>query len=516
MKRRFGWFARHLIFALVLTALAGSAVFAFGNYPIYGIHFYGTGAENTIKNGMPMWSVEMFYTNHYHDWNLERAKLQDIKNKGFKIILRLDYDIGLTVPYGDSGYWDWQGRYDFAQQCRTVASQVGDLVDAFVIGNEIGGGSTTPVKEWYTIVFNGYDSNCVYDQIKAVRPNAVVCLYAPCGWASNDNIQYWEYVVDNIDKDGNNWPQVDGFALHAYSGASTIYDSNCEDPRFASKYDFRGWQEYATRIYQRFGPWKPIYITETNTQWYFGQWDSNPLYSQDSYRAAWLKEAFQAINEWNQANDQKVDALCWYVYQHQCVQNCDQYENSLVRTDNWRLNNARSDLSWCTANTYYIPGYPGSTLHFEAENYTNSDEAGARGATNGLSGTDYYDTTTGNSGGEYRSENVDVGRLPTWDGFFVGWTAAGEWTRYTSLSGNYNYKIRVRYARGAGGSGQVRFIVDGTTLGGTNYLPSTGNWNTYTTYTSSQTFYMGPGQHEIKMYHDTGLVNVDWFEFVKQ
>lgn len=45
-----------------LTLLVSNTAYAAGTDPIYGINFYGTGAENTIKNGKQMWTLEMIYT----------------------------------------------------------------------------------------------------------------------------------------------------------------------------------------------------------------------------------------------------------------------------------------------------------------------------------------------------------------------------------------------------------------------------------------------------------------------
>ncbi|AKI98673.1 carbohydrate binding protein with CBM6 domain [Archangium gephyra] len=504
--------------ALLLCLLAAPA-FAAGTYPVYGINFYGAGAENSIKNGKGMYSLEMIYTRAYTNPAGERARLQNIVNAGFKVILRLDYDVGYTVPPN----WDWNGRYDFAMKSRQIAQDLGDLVEVFVIGNEpLVNPSTAPTAQWYSYIFNAYDSNCVYDKIKEVRPAAKVALAAPGGWPGADMQSFFDSVLATVDKDASGLPQIDAFALHAYSGASTSSDTTTEDPRYADVNDFGVFRIYARKIYEKFGTAvKPIYITETNTYWYFGAWATNPRNSDVSYRADWMKEAYQAIDEWNKSNDQKIDALLWYVYQH-CGQGCsDQYENSLVRTDNALLNRARQDFAWVTANTHITPGFAGSTLRFQAENYSNSDTGNGMGVTNGVSGTDYADSDAGNTGGAYRKENVDIAVLPDWSGFFVGWTAPGEWLRYETLSGGYTYKLRFRYARGASGTSAVRLLVDGVARGGTVSLTGTPNasgqydWNTYRTQDGTTTFTLPKGFHELKLVFDTGSVNIDWFELVR-
>jgi len=121
-------------------------------------------------------------------------------------------------------------------------------------------------------------------------------------------------------------------------------------------------------------------------------------------------------------------------------------------------------------------------------------------------------------GGEYRngSENqphVDIGRLPDWSGFFVGWMAAGEWLRYETIAGGRNYRPRFRYSRGVSGDGSVTLSLDGTAVATLN-LPSTGSWDTYTTSSLGTQFYMPPGYHHLTVSTSTGSINIDWFELV--
>lgn len=222
----------------------------------------------------------------------------------------------------------------------------------------------------------------------------------------------------------------------------------------------------------------------------------------------------QAIGEWNASNDQKIYGLLWYTYQH-CGQGCsDQFENSLARTDPGAgmLPTARNDFSWVTANTNIVPGTPGSSLKFQAENCTNSETGNGMGTSSGAPNVDYYDTTNGNSGGEYRIEpgdSVDILRLPTWDGFAVGYTAAGEWLRYETLAGGFSYKFRVRYSRGAPGTSRVRLVVDGQSK---STLTLTGSdWNVYQEAVGSEVITLPRGKHDIRIYFDDGLVNLDWF-----
>jgi Carbohydrate binding module (family 6) len=115
-------------------------------------------------------------------------------------------------------------------------------------------------------------------------------------------------------------------------------------------------------------------------------------------------------------------------------------------------------------------GLPGI---IEAENF---DDGG--------SGTAYWDTTGGNSGGAYRNTDVDV--EPTSDaggGYDVGWMFAGEWLKYTvNVGASGRYSIAVRVASDGGG-GTFHIEADGVDITGSIGIPNTGGWQTWTTVT---------------------------------
>ena len=97
-------------------------------------------------------------------------------------------------------------------------------------------------------------------------------------------------------------------------------------------------------------------------------------------------------------------------------------------------------------------------------------------------GRGYVDTTSGNSGGQYRTTDVDIERTSDGgSGYSIGWAFAGEWLNYTvnvTTAGTYNLDIRVA-SGGAGGTFHIE--VNGVDKTGPLTVPNTGGWQTWTT-----------------------------------
>ena len=108
----------------------------------------------------------------------------------------------------------------------------------------------------------------------------------------------------------------------------------------------------------------------------------------------------------------------------------------------------------------------------------------------GGEGVGYHDDSTGNSGGAYRSTNVDIATM-SGGGHTVGWIGAGEWLRYTvnvTAAGTYTMVARVASA-GSGGTFHIRF--NGQNKTGSISIPNTGAWGSYQEVTASVTLSAG-------------------------
>lgn len=107
----------------------------------------------------------------------------------------------------------------------------------------------------------------------------------------------------------------------------------------------------------------------------------------------------------------------------------------------------------------------------QAENF---DDGGA--------GKAYVDTTPGNSGGKYRTTDVDIeATSDAGGGYNLGWVSAGEWLKYTvtvKTTGTYNINVRVA-SPSTGGAFHIE--VNGVDKTGRITVPNTGGWQTWTT-----------------------------------
>jgi len=155
---------------------------------------------------------------------------------------------------------------------------------------------------------------------------------------------------------------------------------------------------------------------------------------------------------------------------------------------------------------FEVWGYVGSpeSVKFEAEDYD--------GGANAVSGTDYYDTTSGNTGGQYRSQDVDIETCSE-GGYNVGWIDNGEWLAFPFYSRGGTYTLSIRHAGIS--TGYCHLEIDGQDVTGTITLPATGAWQSWTT-TTTGSFSVSEGRHTIKLVMDSSGFNVNYFTLIPQ
>jgi hypothetical protein len=104
----------------------------------------------------------------------------------------------------------------------------------------------------------------------------------------------------------------------------------------------------------------------------------------------------------------------------------------------------------------------------------------------GGSGIAYSDASPGNTGGAYRTTDVDIqATTDAGGGYNIGWVSAGEWLNYTvnvATAGTYDLDVRVA-STAAGGTFHIE--VDGVDKTGRLTVPNTRGWQTWATIRKS-------------------------------
>ena len=131
---------------------------------------------------------------------------------------------------------------------------------------------------------------------------------------------------------------------------------------------------------------------------------------------------------------------------------------------------------------------------------------------NGGQSISYKTITNTNNGGAYRPE-LGVGIQPaTGGGYDVGWSAGGQWMKYTvNVQSTGTYTATFRVSSGASGGSFHLEDPNGHALTGPIVVPGTGGWQNWVTVTSSISLTAGP--QVIKLVEDTNNFNVDYMAF---
>jgi predicted chitinase len=127
----------------------------------------------------------------------------------------------------------------------------------------------------------------------------------------------------------------------------------------------------------------------------------------------------------------------------------------------------------------------------------------------------YYDTTAGNSGGAYRSDDVDIEvTSDSGGGYNVGWIDTQEWLVYNSLNipSSGSYTIRMRVASPNSDRSVSVDLNGGSIQLGTLGIPNTGGWQNWTTI--SHVVNINAGTYDLGVFATTDGWNFNWIEIV--
>ena len=127
----------------------------------------------------------------------------------------------------------------------------------------------------------------------------------------------------------------------------------------------------------------------------------------------------------------------------------------------------------------------------------------------GGQGTAYNVTSVNGTGNSYRTDGVDLEACTdTGCGDDIGWTATGQWFKYTvNAATARTYTVTLRLASPSGVTDGLHIASSsGANLSGNINVPATGGWQTWTTVTATVTLPAGaadpdhrPGQRRLEL-----------------
>ncbi|MEM9275093.1 MAG: carbohydrate-binding protein [Cyanobacteria bacterium P01_F01_bin.143] len=139
---------------------------------------------------------------------------------------------------------------------------------------------------------------------------------------------------------------------------------------------------------------------------------------------------------------------------------------------------------------------PSTVVRVEAEDYNNS-----------------FDTTSGNSGGAYRNDDVDIeSTTDVGGGFNIGYIDEGEWLTYdVNIPENGNYQIVARVASRSEQLHQLDVSIDGETR--TINFDATGDWQSWENAIGG-VINLTAGSYSLRLDMVSELFNINYIDFV--
>jgi M6 family metalloprotease-like protein len=134
----------------------------------------------------------------------------------------------------------------------------------------------------------------------------------------------------------------------------------------------------------------------------------------------------------------------------------------------------------------------------------------------GGEGSGYHDTSKGNTGSLFRTDDVDIGVCTdAGGGYNLAWVEAGEWLNYDVLvAQNGNYTLTARMASGTVGTKTMTAAFDGTTVATFNLDDSSG-WQSWKDVTIAN-INLTAGLHRLRLNMLTGGMNINYLNGVAQ
>ncbi len=174
------------------------------------------------------------------------------------------------------------------------------------------------------------------------------------------------------------------------------------------------------------------------------------------------------------------------------------YALTVRATDNdgGTFTSAAVNITVGTATGFPLPG------RLQAEDYKTGGE-----------GVGYHDLTAGNTGGVYRTDNVDIQATtdPNGGAYNIGWTDAGEWLEYNvnvAAAGTYSFTMRM--ASGNAGTKTATVSVDGVSKGTFSTTDASG-WQSFKDVPVTGVS-LTAGAHVLRITMTTGGFNLNYLD----
>lgn len=131
----------------------------------------------------------------------------------------------------------------------------------------------------------------------------------------------------------------------------------------------------------------------------------------------------------------------------------------------------------------------------------------------GPAGLVFSDSDAGNTGGKYRSDNVDIESCSdTGAGYNIGWTNGGEWMIYTVDVNDTIVDIDFRVASSYGGKAKLE--LDNRLIGEITFT-ATGGWQTWKTFSLKNIKLVSGKNKKLKLTISQAGFNINWVSFSK-
>lgn len=373
-----------------------------------------------------------------------------------------------------------------------------------------------------------------YDVLNEPVPNSstqwtqIVQRVRDAVWAVDQN-----HLIFNNLNDPGNLQRVNGnnvvYEVHDYSplafshsSGGTSYPGTVSDWCGSFYWDYNAMKNGSsscTNVALRFNV---NHYIQNNLPLYSGEWGSRAVYS--GYKQ-YIKDKGQVLNElgihgahyvWRHSQEN------WGLYPPQPGSALVPYDTELEQIiRNYFANAVRPNFgggppivsspgptSGTGGNPTPVPTQPsGSSSPYKTLTIPGTIQG--EDFDNGGQNVAYFDTTSGNTGGAYRSTDVDIKSISS--GTIVGWMPQREWMRYTvNVSQSGLYRIDARGGTPLAGK-QMGLEINGSQVATLN-MPQTADWETYQEFTVG-TVNLTAGQKTLVLRATTDSQDIDWVKF---